>query len=210
MSAFVAAIGRILIALLFIVSGANKLMAPATAAAGFAQTGMSQSLVVPVAIFELVAGICLAIGIVTGISATALAVFTAMTILLVHNQFSDPTQVPVILSHVALVGGLLMVIAHKLSLWQYDRMRLSRERDRARLDSETARHDAELRAARAEGRADIAERQSAQPTVVTQPVETHTKVVNSPATAPAPATVHAPVETLMYEDPRPRRWYQVW
>ncbi len=206
MSAFVAAIGRILIALLFIVSGANKLMAPGVAAAGFAQMGMSQSLVVPVAIFELAAGICLAIGIVTGIAATALAVFTALTIVMVHNQFSDPAQVPVILSHVALVGGLVMVIAHKLSLWQYDRMRLSRERDRARLDSETARHDAELRAARAEGRADMATRTAASPSVVTQPMETHTKVV----TAPAPAGMAVPVDTLTYEDPRPRRWYQVW
>ncbi|WP_310531829.1 DoxX family protein [Novosphingobium sp.] len=206
MSAFVAAIGRILIALLFIVSGANKLMAPGVAAAGFAQMGMSQSLVVPVAIFELAAGICLAIGIVTGIAATALAVFTALTIVMVHNQFSDPAQVPVILSHVALVGGLFMVIAHKLSLWQYDRMRLSRERDRSKLDSETARHDAELRAARAEGRADMATRVAASPTVVTQPVETHTKVV----TAPAPAGMAVPVDTLTYEDTRPRRWYQVW
>lgn len=198
MSAFVAAIGRILIALLFIVSGANKLMAPAAAAAGFAQAGMSDALVVPVAIFELVAGICLAIGIVTGLAATALAVFTALTILMVHNQFTDPTQVPVILSHVALIGGLLMVIAHKLSLWQYDRMRLSRERERARIDAEAARHDAELRAARAENRADLAERTQAQP------VET-TRVV----TAPAPAGTPVPVD-VVYDDPRPRRWYQVW
>lgn len=198
MSAFVAAIGRILIALLFIVSGANKLMAPAAAAVGFAQAGMSDALVVPVAIFELVAGICLAIGIVTGLAATALAVFTALTILMVHNQFTDPTQVPVILSHVALIGGLLMVIAHKLSLWQYDRMRLSRERERARIDAEAARHDAELRAARAENRADLAERTQAQP------VET-TRVV----TAPAPAGTPVPVD-VVYDDPRPRRWYQVW
>ncbi|MFM6933036.1 MAG: DoxX family protein [Novosphingobium sp.] len=206
MSAFVAAIGRILIALLFIVSGANKLMAPAAAAAGFAQMGMSDALVVPVAVFELVAGVCLAIGIVTGLAATALAVFTALTILLVHNQFSDPTQMPVILSHVAIIGGLVMVIANKISLWQYDRMRLSRERDRARLDADAARHDAELRAARAEGRADIAERTAASPTIVTQPAETQTRVV----TAPAPAGVTVPVDSLAYEDPRPRRWYQVW
>lgn len=206
MSAFVAAIGRILIALLFIVSGANKLMAPAVAAAGFAQAGMSDALVVPVGIFELLAGVCLAIGIVTGLAATALAVFTAMTILMVHNQFSDPTQMPVILSHVALIGGLLMVIAHKLSLWQYDRMRLSRERERARIDAEGARHDAELRAARAENRADLAERTAASPTIVTQPVETHTRVV----TAPAPAGMAVPVDTLTYEDPRPRKWYQIW
>lgn len=198
MSAFVAAIGRILLALLFIVSGANKLMAPAAAAADFAQAGMSDALVVPVAIFELVAGICLAIGIVTGLAATALAVFTALTILMVHNQFTDPTQVSVILSHVALIGGLLMVIAHKLSLWQYDRMRLSRERERARIDAEAARHDAELRAARAENRADLAERTQAQP------VET-TRVV----TAPAPAGTPVPVD-VVYDDPRPRRWYQVW
>ena len=206
MSAFVAAIGRILIALLFIVSGATKLMAPGIAAGTFVQMGMSQSLVVPVAIFELVAGICLAIGIVTGIAATALAVFTAMTILMVHNQFGDPAQMPVILSHVALVGGLVMVIAHKLSLWQYDRMRLSRERDRARIESDTARHDAELRAARAEDRADLATRTAASPTVVTEPVEAQPRVV----TAPAPAGTFAPIDALTYEDPRPRRWFQVW
>ena len=195
MSAFVAAIGRILIALLFIVSGSNKLLAPAAAAAGFAQAGLSDALVVPVGIFELAAGVCLAIGIVTGTAATALAVFTALTILMVHNQFGDPAQQMVILSHVALIGGLLMIVAHKLSLWQYDRMRLSRERDRARIDADTSRHDAELRAARAEGRADIAERTAASPSIVT---------------APAPPGMAVPVDTLTYEDPRPRRWYQVW
>jgi putative oxidoreductase len=207
MSAFVAAIGRILIALLFIVSGANKLMAPGVAAAGFAQAGMSDALVVPVAIFELVFGICLAIGIITGIAATALAVFTALTILMVHNQFTDPTQTNVILSHVALVGGLLMIVAHKLSLWQYDRMRLSRERDRAKLDAEATRHDAELRAARAEHEAALARNKTVDREVVTERVDprpVETRIVTAPSTGPAP------LEAVDYTDLRPRKWYQVW
>ncbi|MFM5930851.1 MAG: DoxX family protein [Novosphingobium sp.] len=206
MSAFVAAIGRILIALLFIVSGAGKLMAPADAATAFTNAGMSQSLVVPVGLFEVVAGACLAIGVLSGLAATALAVFTALTILFVHNQFADPAQQPVILSHVALIGGLVLVIAHRMVGWQVDRMRLSRERDKARIETDAARHDAELRAARAEalaqGRAEVP---PAGTTVVTR--EEPRVVAAKPVLAPA-GTV--PVETVEDGYARPRRWYQVW
>lgn len=151
MSTIAAVIGRILIAALFIISGAMKLLAPAVTGQMFEKIGFSQALVVPVALFEIVAGACIAIGLMTRIAALLLAGFTVLTIVFVHNQFSDPTQIGTILSHVALVGGLLLVFAHSQMWWSWDRMRLARRGELATRSAEDRARDAELRAARAEG-----------------------------------------------------------
>ena len=150
MSTIAAVIGRMLVALLFVVSGIMKLADPGPAAAMIQSAGMSPALTVPVALAEIVLGVALAIGMMTRLSALLLAAFTVVTILLFHNQFADPAQMPTILLHVALVGGLLGLFAHSQIRWSYDALRARRfEADTAQ---EQRIHDAELRAARAEGR----------------------------------------------------------
>ena len=54
MSTIAAVIGRILIALLFVVSGIMKLMDPAPAAAMLSSVGSSPALVFPTALFEII------------------------------------------------------------------------------------------------------------------------------------------------------------
>lgn len=153
MSTIAAVIGRILVALLFVVSGIMKLADPGPAAAMIQSAGMSPALTVPVALAEIVLGVALAIGMMTRLSALLLAAFTVVTILLFHNQFADPAQMPTILLHVALVGGLLGLFAHSQIRWSYDALRARRfEADAEREREANERiHDAELRAARAEG-----------------------------------------------------------
>ena len=150
MSTIAAVIGRMLVALLFVVSGIMKLADPGPAAAMIQSAGMSPALTVPVALAEIVLGVALAIGMMTRLSALLLAAFTVVTILLFHNQFADPAQLPTILLHVALVGGLLGLFAHSQIRWSYDALRARR------FEADTAQrqriHEAELRAARAEGR----------------------------------------------------------
>lgn len=103
-------------------------------------------LAVPTGIFEIVAGLLLAIGFMTRLVAIVLAGFVALTTVLFHYQVTDPMQAQTALKNLAIIGGLLMVFAYGQVSW---RMSSWKERDR--------RHDAEVAAARAEARADALE-----------------------------------------------------
>jgi putative oxidoreductase len=159
MSTLAAAIGRILVALLFVVSGVMKLGDPAPAAQMLSAANLPPALTLPTALFEIVLGVALAIGMMTRVAAILLAGFTALTILFFHNRFDDPAQIPTILLHVALVGGLLGLFAHSQKSWSYDHLRERRradlaERDRAaaaEAEARTRAEEAERRARRAEG-----------------------------------------------------------
>lgn len=154
MSTIAAVLGRILIALLFVVSGITKLMDPGPAAAMLQSAGLSPVLAFPAALFEILVGLALALGMVTRLASLLLAGFTVLTILFFHNQFADPAQLPTILLHVALVGGLLGVFAHSQVWWSLDALRARRREDLAARDADARAREAELRAERAEGRAE--------------------------------------------------------
>lgn len=146
MATIAAIVGRICIALLFILAGLNKVMDPAATAEYItAQTTLPGSLAMPTGVFEIVAGLILASGFMTRLTAAILAGFTAVTILLFHYQVTDPTQAQAALKNLAIIGGLLMVFAYGQVR---GRIGAVSERDR--------RMEAELKAARAEGRAEAA------------------------------------------------------
>ncbi|MDG6079208.1 DoxX family protein [Erythrobacter litoralis] len=135
-------IGRILIAILFVLSGATKIFDPASTAKMMnASSPFPGSWALGVGIFEVAAGVILTLGFATRMMAILLIGFTALATLFFHREVTDPTQAAMALKNLAIIGGLLMVFAYgqvrgKMGTW--------RERDRA--------NDAELRAARAEGR----------------------------------------------------------
>ncbi|MEL7691734.1 DoxX family protein [Citromicrobium bathyomarinum] len=136
-------IGRMLLGLIFIVSGIAKIMhVSATAELIAKATTLPPSIALPVGIFELVFGVFLAVGFMTRVSSVLLFGFTLATVVLFHNKVGDPLQVQMALKNVAIAGGLLMVFAYGQARGSVD---VWRERDRARR--------AELRAARAEVRA---------------------------------------------------------
>ena len=144
MATLAAIIGRLCIAVIFVFSGVGKLMDPAGTGQYIASaTNLSPSLAVPAGIFELVAGLLLGLGVMTRLVAIVLAGFVALATLLFHYQVTDPMQAQQALKNLAIFGGLLMVFAYGQVSW-----RVSTWKERAR------RHDAELAAARAEGRAD--------------------------------------------------------
>ncbi len=144
MSTIAAIIGRILLGALFVISGIQKVVAPA-ATAGYidsATTLPGSLLALPVGIFELVFGALLAVGLMSRLTSIVLAVFTGLTIFFFHNNLMDMQEGIQALKNVAIIGGLLMVFAYGQMRWNYDHMR-----------SETRVKDAELRAAQAEARA---------------------------------------------------------
>jgi putative oxidoreductase len=154
MSAIAAIIGRILLGALFIISGLQKIVAPAATAAYIeSSTTLPGSLAVPTGIFELVAGALLAVGVMSRLVSIVLAVFTALTIMFFHNELTDPQQASQALKNVALIGGLLMVFAYGQMRWTYDHIKAERRGEIATREAEHRAHEAELAAARAEGRA---------------------------------------------------------
>jgi putative oxidoreductase len=151
MSSIAAVIGRILLAIIFIVSGATKLMNVAATEAMITGVGMPGGLAIPTGLFELIVGICIALGLMTRIASILLAGFTLLAALLYHNRLDDPMQSAMFLKDVAIAGGLLLVFAHSQIWYGWDRIRRDRRHEVATHDAEARVREAELRAARAEG-----------------------------------------------------------
>src|SRR5262245_49832494 len=87
-------VGRVLLALLFVLSGPGKI-AQAAATAGFMASGglpNSPALAVLVGLFEVVAGLALATGAFTRWAALALALFTAMASVMFHAYWLAPAD----------------------------------------------------------------------------------------------------------------------
>ena len=143
MSMIAALIGRILLAVIFIVSGIGKMIDPAPAAGMMAAAGLPANMAIGVGIFELVAGVLLAIGLMTRLVSIVLFVYVGMTILFFHNALADPAQQVNALKNLAIMGGMLMVFAYGQMRWSYDHWRA-----RAKL------HDTEVQLAHAEGKAE--------------------------------------------------------
>lgn len=110
-------IGRILMGLLFFVSGIGILFmqGPSNVAGFYGSLGlpMPEILVWLVLIFKIVFGGLLIIGKRVGCAAALLAVFTFLTILIAHRDFSDPGM----FKNLAVIGGLLYVMAFGAGNW---------------------------------------------------------------------------------------------
>ena len=154
MNMIAAAIGRILLSLIFIVSGANKLFDPASTEAMIVGAGFPGGLAIPTGAFELIAGLAIALGFMTRLFAILLAGFSLLTAVLFHNQVTDPIQAAMALKNVAIAGGFLCLFAHSQMRWSYDSMRLTRRAEIAERDSAVKVHEADLRATAAEARAE--------------------------------------------------------
>lgn len=111
-------IGRILLAAIFIISGATKFYALGATAAYFAAKGLPVSwLLAPViAVVELVLGLAIVVGFKTRWVALALAAFALLTIPVAHDfwnmvdQERDMNQINA-LKNLALVGAFLILAA---------------------------------------------------------------------------------------------------
>jgi putative oxidoreductase len=104
--------GRILLALIFIVSGWGKL------GAGYAGTqqymasmGVAGALL-PVVIFaELGGGLAIAFGLLTRLAAAGLAAFCLLAAFIFHSNFSEQMQFISFMKNLAMAGGFLVLSA---------------------------------------------------------------------------------------------------
>jgi len=109
----VALIGRVLIAVIFLLSGLSKIAAPAGTigyiqAAGLPQPTIAYGIAV---VTELGAGLLLVLGYRTRIVAAWLALFSLATAFGFHHNLADQNQFIHFFKNVAMTGGLLQVVA---------------------------------------------------------------------------------------------------
>lgn len=109
----IAAAGRVLLAAIFVLSGASKLADPAGTAAYIASAGLPLPEVGAwlAILVELGGGIALIAGLRARLVAALLAGFSIVTAAAFHAQFADQNQMIHFLKNLALAGGLLQVTA---------------------------------------------------------------------------------------------------
>jgi putative oxidoreductase len=108
-----AAVGRVLIAVVFILSGISKIAAPAMTQGYIASVGLPAPLLglVIAIVVELGGGVLLLIGYRTRLVSLIIAAFTLAAAVFFHNKFADQNQMIHFLKNIAMIGGLLQVAA---------------------------------------------------------------------------------------------------
>jgi putative oxidoreductase len=124
---YLPALGRLLIALIFVMSGLSKIAAPANTMAYIQSAGapFAPAAFAIAVIAEVGGGLALLLGFQTRLAATMLAIFTLATAVLFHNNMADQNQMIHFLKNVAITGGLLQVVAFGAGAFSLDNRRKS-------------------------------------------------------------------------------------
>lgn len=101
--------GRILIALIFVLAGLNKIGAIEGTQGYMEAIGVPGILIYPTILFEVGAGLAIMIGYQTRIFALALAAFCLVTAFIFHNSLGDQTQFVMFMKNLAMAGGFLFL-----------------------------------------------------------------------------------------------------
>jgi putative oxidoreductase len=106
-------VGRILLGLLFLLAGYNKLTGDGGVsgfAGGLGEMGLPLPMLVAwvVVLIEILGGAALILGYRVGLAAGALLVFVLLTLVVVHNSMNDP----MFFKNLSIMGGLIYVMAY--------------------------------------------------------------------------------------------------
>jgi len=115
--------GRLLLALLFLISGLGKLGAYSGTAAYMASQGVPGALLPGVIATEVLGAAAIIAGWQTRTVALLLAGFTLLAAFVFHNNFADQVQAIMFLKNVSIAGGFLLLAAHGAGAWSIDRRR---------------------------------------------------------------------------------------
>lgn len=112
-SGVLVAIGRVLLALMFIYAGFGKLTAISATAGWFGSIGLPVPTVtvVLVGLLEFFGGLAILVGFKTRIAALAIAAFTIGATLVAHTNLADQVQQLLFMKNLSVTGGLLVLAA---------------------------------------------------------------------------------------------------
>jgi putative oxidoreductase len=104
-------VGRVLVALLFVIAGVAKVLNPKPFLEHMTQFGVPTFLLPAVIALELGAGLAILIGWRVRYAAGALAVFCVMTATILHHQLGISAERTSFFKDLAIAGGLLVMAA---------------------------------------------------------------------------------------------------
>ena len=113
-------VGRVLIALIFIMSGMNKIFDYEATAGWMDSMGVPSSLLPGVIALEVLGGLAIIVGWQTRWVALALAGFTILSAVIFHNDFSNQNEVGNFMKNIAISGGFLFLFANGGGRWSLD------------------------------------------------------------------------------------------
>lgn len=114
--------GRILLSFIFIMSGFNKITDFGGTADYMGAVGMPmpQVLLVIAIILELGGALYVLLGFMAKIGAAALILFTLVATYYFHPAWANPDEMIPLMKNMAIMGGLLYVIAHGPGAFSFD------------------------------------------------------------------------------------------
>ncbi len=114
-------IGRIFLAIIFIMAGIGKIKDPAGTMGYMASVGLPGVLLWPTIALELLGGIAIVVGFQTRVMAVALAVFTVVAAVLFHHNMADQMQSIMFLKDISIAGGLLLLASSGATAFSVDK-----------------------------------------------------------------------------------------
>lgn len=120
---FSAPLGRVLIALIFVISGIGKLGAYSGTQGYMESMGVPGMLLPLVIALELLGGLAIIVGWQTRVVAFLLAGFCVVSAVLFHGNVGDQGQQIQFLKNLGLAGGFLFLVAHGAGAWSLDNRR---------------------------------------------------------------------------------------
>ena len=118
-----APIGRLLISLMFLMSGLNKIGNYSNTSGWMESMGVSSYLLPLVIILEILAAIAIIIGWKTKIAAFLLAGFCIISGLIFHSDFSNQLEIIMFMKNIAIAGGFLFLVVNGPGKFSIDNRR---------------------------------------------------------------------------------------
>ena len=118
-----APIGRLLISLMFLMSGLNKIGNYSNTSGWMESMGVSSSFLPLVITLEILAAVAIIIGWKTKIAAFLLAGFCIISGIIFHSDFSNQLEIIMFMKNIAIAGGFLFLVINGPGKFSIDNRR---------------------------------------------------------------------------------------
>jgi len=118
---FSAPLGRVLIALIFVMSGLNKMGNYANTASWMDAMGVPSGLLPIVIVVEVFGGLAIIVGWQARIASFLLAGFCLLSAVIFHNNLGDQNEMIHFMKNIAMAGGFLFLTAHGAGNFSLDK-----------------------------------------------------------------------------------------
>ena len=113
-------LGRILLSIIFLIEGMNKIFNYESTIEYMENFNVPEYLAIPAIIVEILFPLLLVVGYQTKISALILAMFTLVTALIFHTDFTNQMQLISFLKNFAIAGGFLIIFVNGAGKYSID------------------------------------------------------------------------------------------